>query len=120
MKIKPQYIGGVLNVPNLADQLVARLHTLNCWLQYASGKASIGRKASLKSVLRILLEAGFSQDHINQFFRDVITRLRMEQHAKEHFIRCEMCSGSGVVMVATKDGQHPLEATPCPCRTKTP
>ena len=82
MKLKPEFIGGVLNVVNLADQLVARLHTLNCWFLYASGKASIGRKASLRATRRILDSAGFNRDYIDQFLDDCITRLRLEQHSQ--------------------------------------
>lgn len=82
MKIVPQYIGGVINLPNLADQAVVHLRSLNCWNMYSRGKASCGRKASLKPIRRLLEQEGFSAQ-ADQFITDVIVRMRTEQRADE-------------------------------------
>ena len=81
MKIKLQYIGRDINATNLADQAVKHLGGLACWNLYASGKASIGRKASLQAIRKLLYKAGYTENMADQFLSDVIERLRLEQMA---------------------------------------
>jgi len=82
MRIKPQFIGNDLNVTNYADQCVAHLKSLKCWELYASGKASIGRKSSLRVFHNFLIAKGFSVGFASQFIDDLVARLRVEQRGE--------------------------------------
>lgn len=53
-----------------------------CWSEFASGKASIGRKAPIRAMRSYLEALGFDREFVSQWLTDCIVVLRTEQAAK--------------------------------------